>query len=137
MKILNRLTGNLILEIETTFGDSLQEANLQGANLQDANLQDANLWDAVLQGANLQGANLWRADLQGADLRGANLDFSCLPLCCRSFNMKVDSRFVWQIITHLGRVDSSTTEDKAKQALKILAPYFNEFCKYQDDVTPI
>ena len=50
MKIFNRFTGDLILEIEG--------ANLRGANLIDANLKGANLRDANLMCANLIGANL-------------------------------------------------------------------------------
>ena len=73
VRIKNRFTGELILELET-----LQRANLRGADLHDADLrgadlQDADLWYATSRGAKLLGANLQRANLLGADLRGADL----------------------------------------------------------------
>jgi len=112
MKILNRFTGKLILEIETTL-----RANLLGADL---------------QGADLQGANLL-----GANLLGADLDFSCFPLWCGSFSMKIDTRLVWQLIAHLKRCDTSDVSKKAKKALEALEPYKNEFCRYRNDVKQI
>ena len=53
MKIVNRLTGALILEI-----DSLVAADLRNADLRDANLSGADLRDANLSGADLYDANL-------------------------------------------------------------------------------
>jgi uncharacterized protein YjbI with pentapeptide repeats len=70
-----------------------------------ANLQEANLQGADLQGAYLQGADLWGADLQEANLQGANLDFSCIPLWCGSFNMKVDDNILEQVLTHIKMFD--------------------------------
>jgi len=151
MKILNRFNGKLLLEIETIRADlqgvylqgaNLQGANLRGADLQKADLQKANLQEAGLRGADLQGANLWGADLQGAylqkaNLQGATLDYSCFPLWCGSFDMKVDDRLVWQLIAHLGRLDRSKISKKVGKAIKLLEPYFDEFCKYRDDVSPI
>ena len=52
MKILNRYTGEVLLEIA-----SLRGADLQGAHLQDANFRGADLQDANLQGANLHLVN--------------------------------------------------------------------------------
>ena len=63
MKILERTTGRILLEIEG--------ANLRGANLRDADLRDADLEDANLRDADLYGANLLNADLEGANLRSA------------------------------------------------------------------
>ena len=54
MEIKHKLTGEIILRIE-----SLYEANLRGANL---------------YGADLRGANLYGADLRGADLYGRPLN---------------------------------------------------------------
>src|SRR3972149_3839634 len=68
MIIKNRLTGEIIKEIENLSG-----ANLSGADLRDADLSGADLRDADLSGANLSGADLSGADLRGADLRGAYL----------------------------------------------------------------
>jgi len=136
MKILNRFNGKLLLEIETIRVD-LQGVYLQGANLQEADLQKANLQGADLRGANLQEANLRGAYLQKANLQGATLDYSCFPLWCGSFDMKVDDRLVWQLIAHLGRLDRSKISKKVGKAIKLLEPYFDEFCKYMDDVSPI
>ena len=78
MKIKNRFTGKLIIEIKCGV---------------KADLREADLWEADLRKADLRKADLRGADLRGADLRGADLDdFSCLPLWCGSFDMKVDDR---------------------------------------------
>jgi hypothetical protein len=78
MKIKNRITGEILLEIESLIGANLIaadliDANLIAADLRDANLIGANLRGANLIGANLIGANLIAADLIDANLRGANL----------------------------------------------------------------
>ena len=73
MKILNRYTGEIILEI-----DSLIGANLSHANLRDTNLRDTNLSGTNLSHANLSHANLFGANLSGANLRGANLSHTDL-----------------------------------------------------------
>lgn len=70
-----------------------------------ADLYEADLYENDLHGADLRGIDLYGAYLHGADLRGANLDFSCLPLCCGSFNMEVDSRIAAQIAYHFCRLD--------------------------------
>ena len=105
--------------------------------MREANLRKADLRKTDLRWADLQEADLREADLRWANLRGADLDFSCFPLWCGSFNMKVDTRLIWQLIAHIGRVDSSGVSIKAKSTIKLLAPYFNEFCKYRDDVDKI
>ena len=125
-------------------GDAdLRGANFRGANLGDADLRGANLRDANLGGADLRGANLRGADLRGANLWGANLrdanfDFSTFPLWCGSFGIKCDKRLVWQLIAHIGRLDTENiTDKKTVAALKALKPYVNKFCKYREDVKPI
>jgi hypothetical protein len=85
-------------------GVNLWRANLKGAILNDANLKGANLAYANLKGANLACSNLIGANLIGANLEGANLDFSCLPLWCGSFNMKIDRNIYTQILYHLTRL---------------------------------
>jgi hypothetical protein len=120
-------------------GADLQRADLRGANLQEADLREANLQEAYLQRANLQRADLQGVDLQRADLRGANLqeadlDFSCLPLWCGSFKMKIDDRLVAQIVCHLTRFDSSECSTESKKIMKMLKPFANNFCKYRNDV---
>ena len=81
MKIFNRFTGDLILEVEGANLEyanlryaNLRDANLERANLRDANLRDANLERANLRYANLRDANLVRANLIGANLQYANLE---------------------------------------------------------------
>ena len=107
MKILNRFTEKLIREIKT-----LREADLHGANL--------------------HGADLRRADLHGADL-----DFSCLPLWCGSFDMKADSRLIFQLIAHITRIDKVYLSIEAKRAIRSLDEWKNEFCKYGKDIKEI
>jgi uncharacterized protein YjbI with pentapeptide repeats len=101
----------------------LQGANLRGTDLQWANLQEANLQGAKLQGAKLRGAdlkwaNLQGTNLQGTDLRGAKIDFSCFPLWCGSFNMKVDDNILEQLLTHIRRLDISKCSDVNKKLVK-------------------
>jgi len=81
----------------------LWRANLRGANLQGADLKGANLRSANLDGANLRDADLQGADLKGANLRGADLDFSCWPLWCGSFGVKLDDDQIGQLAYHLFR----------------------------------
>ena len=98
----------------------LQSADLQGADIQGADIQGANLQGANLRYADLQRANLRYADLQRADIRGANLDFSCLSLCCRSFDTKVDIDFAKQILYHVSRLDFEDNEG-IKDAIRVFS----------------
>lgn len=96
-----------------------------------------NLQRADLRGANLRGADLWGADLREANLRGADLDYSCLPLWCGSFDMKVDDRFVYQLIAHICRLDISECSANVTIAVKLLESYCNKFCEYRNDVEEV
>src|SRR3990167_8807713 len=78
MRIKNRFTGGLILEIESLYNADLSHADLYNADLSRAdlsraNLSHANLYNADLSRADLSRANLSHADLLGADLSRANL----------------------------------------------------------------
>jgi len=86
---------------------------------------------------NLRRADLQRADLRGANLRGADLDYSCLPLWCGSFDMKVDDRFVYQLIAHICRLDISECSANVTIAVKLLESYCNKFCEYRNDVEEV
>ena len=86
----------------------------------------ADLRKADLRKANLQGANLKGANLQGANLQGANLDFSCWPLMCGSFDVKVDARIARQIAYHFCRLDCDDPEYiKARNAVVDFANGFH------------
>ena len=93
IRVENRLTGELIMEIESLrkanlrwtdlrgadlCGSDLREADLRWTNLRKADLRwtdlrEANLCGSTLRNADLRGVNLRGADLRGADLRGVNL----------------------------------------------------------------
>ena len=118
-------------------GANLHGANLRGADLHGANLSRADLRGANLSGADLRGANLHGADLHEANLRGANLDFSCLPLWCGSFDMKADSRLIFQLIAHITRIDKTYLSIEAKRAIRSLDEWKNEFCKYGKDIKEV
>ena len=118
-------------------GANLSGADLRGANLSGADLRGANLRWANLNEANLREADLRGANLSGADLLGANFDFSILPLFCGSFDMKVDDRFVWQLICHITRLAQDNMSDKAKKAIEKIMPYADRFCEYRNDVKKI
>jgi len=79
----------------------LRRANLRRADLHGVNLSDANLSGTDLRDADLSSADLSGADLRGADLRGADLDFSCWPLWCGSFGVKIADRIKRQLLYHV------------------------------------
>jgi len=116
---------------------NLKFANLKSAHLKSANLKSANLESANLKFANLEYANLKSAHLESANLKSANLDFSCFPLWCGSFNIKVDERLIWQLIAHITRLDTKGCNKETKTAIKAIWKYRNKFCKYRTDVKEI
>ena len=74
MKILNKYTGETILEID---GDDLRGADLSGVNFRGANLYGANLYEADLYEADLRGANLYGANLSNVKLYNTVLNLQC------------------------------------------------------------
>ena len=62
---------------------------------------EANLHFADLSYANLSYADLRSADLRSANLHFADLDFSVWPLWCGSKQVKVDIKFVYQLLAHV------------------------------------
>ena len=132
-----KINGHIIKPKADLRGSNLRKTDLSGADLRRADLYKADLYKADLRGAELRGANLCGADLYKADLRGADLDLSVFPLWCGSFGLKTDTRLVWQLIAHITRLDTSKTSEKAKEAIKALMPYANDFCRYRKDVDKI
>jgi len=86
-------------------GSDLNGSDLRGSILRDADLRDADLSGSDLRRADLRGSILSGSDLRGSDLRGSDLDFSCLPLWCGSFGMKVDDWIMAQLVNHILSVD--------------------------------
>ncbi len=83
MKICNRFTGELILEVDDPAeikqsGVSLFGADLGGVNLHGADLSGVDIRNANLGGAKLRDADLSKADLRWADLRNASLRYADL-----------------------------------------------------------
>ncbi|MDD2757686.1 MAG: pentapeptide repeat-containing protein [Candidatus Pacebacteria bacterium] len=109
----------------------LGDANLEGAYLEDANLEGANLGGAnlayaILKRATLGDANLGGANLRGANLGGANLDYSCWPLWCGSFDVKVDMYIADQLAYHFCRLDCDDPEYiRARNAIVDFANKFH------------
>ena len=117
-------------------GADLQEADLRGANLRGTNLRGADLRKANLRGADLRWADLSDANLRGADLRWADLsdanlswadlDYSCWPLWCGSFDVRVDAKIAAQLAYHFCRISCDDPSVKAAQtALRDLANRFH------------
>ena len=79
----------------------------------------------TLAAAIAAGANLSRADLSDADL-----DFSCLPLWCGSFGIKVDDRLLHQLCYHICKLDSNTDDFKAVKTA--LTNYANKFHRVEE-----
>jgi len=147
MEILHKITDESIfksrhktllkaVEAAAKQGISLMCADLRGCDLSYANLRGCDLGGCDLRRSDLSYADLRDSDLRGCDLRGANLDFSVLLLWCGSFNMKVDDRFVAQLICHITRLNISACSEGTKEAV-VLDKWKNEFCKYRTDVTGI
>ena len=126
-EIKNRWTGAVIFSLETTSMRLTVKAAIEaGADLREADLREADLREADLCGADLRGANLRGADLRGANLSEANLDFSCWPLWCGSFGVKVDLKIAAQLAYHFCRVDCDNPEyEAARSALLGLANKFH------------
>jgi hypothetical protein len=105
---------------------NLRSADLTYADLTSADLRFADLRFANLRFADLTSANLKSANLTFADLRSANLDFSCFPLWCGSFDIKIDKKIAAQIAYHFCRLKCDDAEVlEAQQAIKKLANQFH------------
>ena len=101
-------------------------ADLRNADLQNADLRGADLQNADLRYADLWRADLWRADLRYADLWRADIDYSCWPLWCGSFDVKVDARIAKQLAYHFCRLDCDDPEyQAAREAIKDFANKFH------------
>ena len=72
----------------------------------------------ILNGYTIEpNANLRGADLRGADLSEADLDFSCWPLSCKSVGVKAGDKIVFQLLWHLGKLDTSKCSQMAKDTI--------------------
>ncbi len=80
------------------------DCNLSCIKMPYANMTGANMTGADLTGANLTGANLTRANMSCANMTDAILDFSCWPLWCGSFTVRIDAQIAAQLAYHLLRV---------------------------------
>ena len=133
------LSGEVVIHAgkfgESLCGADLQCADLRGADLRGADLQGANLWGADLRRANLRRADLRGADLRRADLTNVDLDFSCWPLWCGSFDVKVSMRHVYQLCYHICRLRNSSKTFRVIKTL--LKPYANRFHRIGRDVEKI
>lgn len=107
--------------MHTIESDSLAEANLR-----EADLREADLWGADLRGANMREANLL----------GADMDFSCWPLWCGSFGVKVGDRIAVQLICHVTRLDVSGCSGGIREAIEHIRgmEIANLFCEYRTEV---
>ena len=121
IKIKHKISGEILFKCEALnigvavnmaieADANLRYADLGHAYLSHANLSGADLSHANLSGANLHGANLRYANLSGANLSGAylshaDLDFSSWPLWRGSKNVKVDIKFVYQLLAHVCVLD--------------------------------
>lgn len=119
-QILNRFTGEVIVNAEINANKNTAKSICLGLAIKFA-----------------KGSNLQYADLQYADLQDANIDFSCLHLACKTFNVKWSDKHIFQFIAHITRANQVNLSDKAKEAVKALDKWKNEFCNYRDDIDKI
>ena len=85
---------------------------------------------ANLRGADFGQVDLSRADLRYANLHGADIDYSCWPLWCGSFNVKVDARIARQLAYHFCRLDCDDSE--YLEARKAIAEFANKFHRMEE-----
>lgn len=100
--------------------DGGERADLYWAYLCGADLRKADLRWIDFSMADLRYANLHYANLHGADL-----DYSCWPLWCGSFDVKVDTRIARQLAYHFCRLDCDDSE--YLEARKAIAKFANKF----------
>ena len=96
-------------------GLDLRGVDLSGADLSGADLTNADLSGADLSDVDLSIADLTNADLSGADLRNADIDYSCWPLHCGSFDVRVDANIFDQLVYHICRLKCDERADVQKQ----------------------
>ena len=125
MKILSRTGAVLFEDVNRSIRATLEAAVTARADLSGANLSEADLSEADLRRADLRRADLRGADLRRADLSGADLDFSCLPLWCGSFDMKINNRLLYQLCYHICKLDGNTEDFRAVKT--VLTTYANKF----------
>jgi Pentapeptide repeats (8 copies) len=88
-KIINRFTGNIIIEDKNLSlrellmkaieqNSDLRGSDLRGSDLRDSNLSGSDLSGSNLSGSDLRGSNLSGSDLSGSDLSGSDLRYSNL-----------------------------------------------------------
>ena len=130
MKIVNRDGVTLFEDESRSAKRTFAAAIAAGADLSGANLRRADLSGADLSGADLSDADLSGADLSDADLSDADLDFSCFPLWCGSFGVKVGNRLLYQLCYHICRLDSDTDDFKAVKTA--IADYANKFHRVEE-----
>lgn len=102
--------------------------------------EKADLCWASLCGADLRNADLRWIDfsmvdfrytnLHYANLRWASLDYSCWPLWCGSFDVKVDARIARQLAYHFCRLDCDDPE--YLEARKAIAEFANKFHRVEE-----
>ena len=109
---------------------------IKNAIKKNINLHNADLRNADLRNAYLHKADLHNADLRYADLRNADLDFACFPLSCKGTEIKIDDRFIGQLIYHLTRQNYDNCSGGVKEAIKHIQKMgiSNLFCEYRDDL---
>ena len=142
IKIKNRWNGNIIYACET---ENLKMAvemavklkiNLSGSDLRRSNLRGSNLRGSNLSESDLSRSNLSESDLSGSNLSGSNLDFISIPMCCKSFGVKIDTRIAYQMILHVfGAEIIGEGSEEIKKALEPFAKksdkwkYFEKYLK--------
>lgn len=100
-----------------------------------ADLCWASLCGADLRGADLRWIDFSMVDLRYvnfhyANLRWASLDYSCWPLWCGSFDVKVDARIARQLAYHFCRLDCDDPE--YLEARKAIAEFANKFHRVEE-----
>lgn len=77
-------------------------------------------------GADMHNVDMHKANIRGADMRGADVDYSCWPLWCGSFDVRVDKRIAAQLAYHFCRLDCDDADYiKARNAIIDFANQFH------------
>ena len=122
IEIKHKISGEVLFKCEAVnISVAVDLAIKAEVDLRYANLSYANLSYANLSYADLRSADLRSADLSYADLSYADLDFSVWPLWCGSKKVKVDIKFVYQLLAHICVLDCKSKFFKT--IVKLIKPF--------------
>lgn len=103
-----------------------ERAVMSGADMRGADMNGAVMSGAVMHNVDMRNVDMHKANIRRADMRGADVDYSCWPLWCGSFDVRVDERIAAQLAYHFCRLDCDDADYiKARNAIIDFANQFH------------